>query len=224
MPAYADSLLAMIDSRVAAGQQVITRMGTVTERDSFGSGVKVIFDGSSGVAQPVKCFEDVLVFNGDRVGVIKVESDWIIFGNYTLYTLADVCEHFQWPSTATSVNPTTYVDMPNSPSAEFFKVRDSTYLRIGVELSFRSSFATTVTNVGVHVSSGSVGYDLTVARFAFNTANVHFTVVGTNTTPTADPSDFFVVTARWQVTSGTTPTLTVDSSDMISINVREVWQ
>lgn len=223
MPAYADSLLAVIDARTAAGQQIITRMGTVVERDSTGSRVTVSFDGSTGVPQPVKCFEAVIVAEGDRVAVAKVESDWVVFGNYTLRTLADVNTHFQWPSTSTTTS-TVFVDMPNSPSATLTKVRDNTFLRVGVETSLRTSVSPTVVQIGVNVSSPTVAYDMIVIKFAFNVVTTHIGMAQTVTTPTADVAGLFTVTARWMIFSGTTPTLTVDSADQISINVREVYQ
>jgi hypothetical protein len=222
MPAYADSLLALIDSRVAAGQSVDIRMGTVVQRDSDSSRVLVAFDGSTGTPQPVKCFENVLCVESDRVGLIKVQSDWVIVGNYTLYTLADVNEEFAWPSASTSTSA-TYTDMPNSPTATLFKMRDTTFLRISVALSMYATVAATVTEIGVNITSGAVAYDLTVIHHVLSTANAHTSISRTVTTPTADPSDDFTVTARWLRVSGT-GTLTVDSNDRISISVREVYQ
>jgi hypothetical protein len=222
MPDYAAAQLALIDSRVAAGGEVITRMGTVTQRDSSGTRVLVIFDGSTGVPQPVKCAENVLVTQDDRVLCLKVQSDWVVIGNYLLYTLADVNEDFAWPSSSTSTSA-AYVDMPNSPSVTLFKMRDFTKLRIEIQMSMFVTVTGTVVEIGANVTSGSVSYDVTVMHQVLNAASFHLPMSRTVTTPTADVSDDFTITARWLRVSGT-GVMTVDSNDRISINVREVYQ
>src|SRR6266542_2722738 len=83
MPVYAAGLCEIIDMRVVQAHVTITKMGTVTERDATGTRVLVSFDGSSGISQPVKCPGNIIVAEGDRVGLTKYESDWIISINYT---------------------------------------------------------------------------------------------------------------------------------------------
>lgn len=83
MPAYGVGQVELINDLIVESHATITKMGTVTERDATGTRVLVAFDGSSGISQPVKCPGSIIVATGDRVGLTKYESDWIISVNYT---------------------------------------------------------------------------------------------------------------------------------------------
>lgn len=220
MPSYAASEVQLIDDRITQNTAKVTKMGTVTGRDTTGPRVLVAFDGSSGVAQPVKCPESVVVDVGDRVGLVRYESDWTVTVNHTLRTLCDAMNGLQWVSTGTTTSA-TFVDMPNSPSLEFIKVRDNTFLRIWAGVSMFVSASPTVATIGMHLLSGDglVSYDETMFHRA-GQANIHHDYSSWITTG-AVMAGSYVATARWLRLSGA-GTLTVDGNDSISIHIKEV--
>jgi hypothetical protein len=219
---YANNLTSLIDERIAANATRYSKMGTVTGRDGTGARCLVVFDGSAGVAQPVKCPESVVVAVGDRVGLVKYESDWLITVNYSLSKLADAMNMLIWASSQTTTSA-TFVDMPNSPSVDFVKTRDSTALRVFVQTSLRAATnAPTTFTIGMHIASldGTVGYDETVFHRAINVADAHFDYSGWITTSPLVAASY-TGTARWLRSTGT-GTLTVDTNDSISMHIREV--
>src|SRR6478609_8422663 len=74
-------MLDLIDARVRAATDRHTAMGTMSERTSA-TRAMVTFDGSS-VAVPVKMFSDVLAMQGDRVGLIRIGTDWVVVGAFS---------------------------------------------------------------------------------------------------------------------------------------------
>jgi hypothetical protein len=220
MPDYATSQVELIDSRVAAGWKKIVKMGTVQSRDATGARAMVSLHGSSGVAQPVKCFENVIVGVGDRVGLVKFEGDWIIVGNYTLRTLGDVQYQASVSGTTTGA---AYVDMPSSPAVTLTKYRDTTTFQITAHLSAFATVANTGTRIGVRIThvDGLVDYDENVIRFISNTASEHQSWQGSLRIATTLPAGVYTVTLRWLRLSGT-GVVTVDGNDLVSLRVQEV--
>lgn len=79
--AFSPEMVALIDERIrealtteTAAATVVTRTGNTT--------ANVIFDGSA-LAVPVKVFGDVNVDAGDRVGLLRIGTDWTIIGAFT---------------------------------------------------------------------------------------------------------------------------------------------
>lgn len=213
----------------APGAPLVAKMGQVVSRSpgtlagGAAADVMVAFDGGSGTAQPVKCFESVIVAEGDSVGLVKFQDDWIIVGNYTLRTLADAATILEWGSVANTTSA-TFVDMPSSPTVDLTKRRDATVLRVEVSLSlWVATSAPTVFELAVYVASGdgSVGYDEILFHRAMNATSDHRDWTGWTTTAALHGDDTYAVTARWRRVSGT-GTLTVDTNDSISMSVREV--
>jgi hypothetical protein len=230
MPTYPESQLELIDSRVRLGMARLTKMGTVAWRSS-GSlagdpgmyAASVVFDGSSGTAQPVKCFESVIVDIGDRVGVVRFESEWIIVSNYTLRTLGDASYEAPGANGGTTASA-TYVDMPGSPSAILnTKYRDDTLLRISMGVSMYSTAVTTIIEIAAYVAStdGSIAYDQRVIKFGINPANEHTDATGWTTSAPLPGGVGYAVTGRWRRVSGT-GTMTTDGNDHCYIRVEEV--
>lgn len=224
MPDFGFSQVELIGNLIDSAQSRPTKMGTVTGRDMTGSRCLVVFDGSSGVAQPVKCPESVVVDNGDRVGMVRYESDWIVTINYTLQTLCDALTKFTWGGAGTTTS-TTFVDMPNSPTLSFTKRRDATLLRLYVSLSMFSAATTPSTfHIGMHLTSldGVTSYDEDIIASTINTASVHAEWASWVTTA-ALPASTYTGTARWlRIAGGGTGALTVDSNDSITMHVIEV--
>jgi hypothetical protein len=213
------------DDRIAKAIPKVTKMGTVTSRDIWSdlgpsnSRCLVTFDADSGVSHPVKCPESVIVDVGDRVGLVYYEHDWIITINYSLRTLCDAMNGFQWGSGTTT--SATFVDMPSSPSLTFVKARADTFLRIWVGVSLWVTSTPTVATIGMSLLSGdlSVNYDETLFHRA-GQASIHHDYSGWITTG-ALHADTYTATARWLRLSGA-GTLTVDGNDSISIHIIEV--
>lgn len=223
MPDYASSQIALIDSRIRQALKTGTKMGTVQSRATTGPSATVSLHGSSGTAQPVKCFASVLVEPGDRVGLINIEDDWIIVGNYTLRTLADVHYDADFSSTG-NVASTTYVDMPNSPTVSLTKRFDATILHVAMAFSCYVGTANSTIFGGVHLARADgtgTPADYQVFRRAINAANDHRDQMGSIRIPGSLPAGDYLVTARWRL-AGAGPTIYVDSNDGISIDVREV--
>lgn len=224
MPSFAESQVALIDSRIAAATRPITKFGTVAGRDGTGYGARVVFDGSSGTAQPVKCPESVVVDEGDRVGLVEYQGEWLITINYAHRSLAHAQEQFTWSGNLTTTSA-TYVDMPNSPALLYVKRRDLTTIRFEVGVSMYSTATSTVSQIGLRVTSPDLvtDYDLDVRRSQFDVANTHLFVGGFVDTATQHPAGTYTATARWYRLSGT-GTLIVNNSDYLTIKAREEWE
>lgn len=220
---YGASLINLIDQRIDHAQVKPTKMGTVLDRDSASARATVSLDGSSGVPQPVKCFESVVIDVGDRVGLIRFEGEWIIVGNYTPTTWADVLIGAQFISGNTTSG--TFVDMPGSPSVAFVKVRDSTQLQLTLGVAW---YAAGMTGSGVtefayliRYPDGVTTLDLLIIRRGVNLATTHADTYGGLTTVLTLPAGGYSITARWRRVSGN-GTLTVDANDQITMHVKEV--
>lgn len=228
MPDYATSQAQLVADLVTAGMPRQTKMGTVSARSSGSLGLNgtywaaVTMDGSSGTAQPVKCFESVIVDVGDRVGLVKYEGEWIITGNYTLRTLGEggFESVLAGPTTSTSG---TFVDVPTSPNLTMHKYRDHTFLRIDMAISMYASSVPTVVEFAAAILSedGLTSYDAVLTRMPHNTANNHTTLYGGETTAAHPGGQNFTITARWRRVSGG-GNMTVDANDYVTLRVREV--
>lgn len=219
---YAASLVSLVDQRIDQAQLKPTKMGTVEARETDTARCLVTFDGTSGIAQPVKCFESVVVDTGDRVGLIKYEGEWVITGNYTPRTWADEMVFFQF-SSSTAITGSSFVDMPSSPTASFTKARDSTQLQIEMSLSLRSDTATSTIEVGALITfpDATTTDQVLFHRIILVTAGAHFDCHGGVTTALTLPAGPYGVTGRWRRSSGT-GSPTIDSNDSITIHAKEV--
>lgn len=222
MPSFSQQMASLIDDQVAAGQAVTAKMGTVISRETASARAIVAFDGSSGIGQPVKCFETVICDSGDRVGLLKIEGDWIICGNYTLRTLGDEFTSIQFSST-NMTSSTTFVDMPTGTAVSVLKVKDNTNLRIFMTASLSASVAGLQFTVGVNISNGdlSISTDLTIFQRAFNTATQHQDWSGGQVTNLSLPSDTYNLQGRWLRRSAS-GTMTMNVDDGVTIHVEEV--
>lgn len=123
--AYNDSILDVIDQRVQAAQVRESAAGTVVSVDSSALRATVIFDGSA-LAVPVKVFGHVSPRAGDRAGLQRFGSDWVVVGVWANVWPANNGVHAVSPGGNTT--STTAVDVPGSPSFTFIKRWDATRL------------------------------------------------------------------------------------------------
>lgn len=223
MPNYGEAHAALIQAVVDDSKVVAQKMGTVVSRATAGAAAVVSFDGSSGLGQPVKCFESVVVAPGDRVGLIKFEGDWVIVGNYSTTLWADGLQGFAFTSTSTTTSA-TFVDMPGSPTIAVQKARDVTQFQLNIQLSCRSAAAaSTIMEFSflIHLPDGVTTYESAIIRRVFNTADAHQDMAGGVTTNLTLPAGAYTLTARWRRVSGT-GTPTTDVNDSVTMRVKEV--
>jgi hypothetical protein len=221
MPSYSESQIALIDSRIDQATVKAQKMGTVQDREFGTARAIVVFDGSAGTGQSVKCFETVTVDVGDRVGLVKFEGEWIIVGSYTPRHMADVLLGVDMSST-NSTAVATYTDVPTSPRVNFVKTRDVTQLQLFIAISMYCGTSPTVAGVGVNITlpDGS-NFDQELYHRAINAANDHREMVGGITTPGLTlPGGGYSVVARWRRISG--GTLFMDANDSCTLHVKEV--
>jgi hypothetical protein len=222
MPGFGQQMAALINDQVDAGQSVSAKMGTVLSRETASARAIVSFDGSSGVGQPVKCFETVICDVGDRVGLLKIEGDWIIAGNYTLRTLCDEFMSIQYTSTTTT-SSATFVDMPTGTSLPIVKVKDATNLRIFMTCSLSATTTSVLFTIGANITNadGSISSDVNCIVRAFNPASTHQDWSGGTVTSLSLPAGSYTITGRWLKRSGT-GNLSVNTDDGVTIAVKEV--
>jgi hypothetical protein len=87
---YPEELIRLIDERVAKGVAAFAQSGSQLTGVSGGTinyrtgptTCMVTLDGSA-LAVPVKVFGDVEVAEGDRVGLVRIGSDWTVFGTFS---------------------------------------------------------------------------------------------------------------------------------------------
>lgn len=79
--ALAKDMVDLIDERIAAHAKAATATGSVVKRTTATTAL-VTFDGSA-QATPVKCFGDVNIGEGDRVGMVRLGVDWTITGTFS---------------------------------------------------------------------------------------------------------------------------------------------
>jgi len=87
---YPDQLVRLIDERVAKGIAAFAKSAAQITGSSAGTVVyrtgattaQITLDGSA-LAMPVKVFGDVELLAGDRVGLLRIGTDWTVIGTFT---------------------------------------------------------------------------------------------------------------------------------------------
>jgi hypothetical protein len=219
---YPTALLNLIDQRIDQSLVRPTKMGTVQSRDSATALATVAFDGGSGIGQPVKCFESVVVDVGDRVGLIKFEGEWVIIGNYTARAFwGEQMNSFTGVGNTTSAS---FGDIPGTPRIQVTKYRDATQFEIFMALSMTSTVTATVVELAATLAypDGLTTVDQVLFRRAINAATDHRDMSGGLTTPGLTlPGGAYSITGRWRRVSGT-GTLATDGNDSCTLWAREV--
>lgn len=133
MTEFADGLADYVDGRIAKAVQKFTSPGTVVTATADSVNVDVIMDGSN-ASTPCKTYRNVRCKKGDRVGLVKFGSDWVVVGTYgfsgwpKVYGTTDFCS---------SANTTsgTYSAMPVAPftyTKEFDATKSWMFLSVEV--------------------------------------------------------------------------------------------
>lgn len=223
MGTFGQGLVEISQDRVDAAVSANAKMATVIGRDAAGPGAQVIFYGSAGGQSDVKCPESVIVAEGDLVALVKVEHDWLIVANYTGRSLADEAIDTSW-SSLTQVTPTTFVDMPNSPTIDWIKMRDSTIMRFSLQTSAFGSNTANQVKHALHITSsdGATDYVEEISHMVMNTTGDHYHFTGSVKAASAHPAGGYSAVVQWRRSSGT-GFIQVDANDRLFVQVREAW-
>jgi hypothetical protein len=212
-----ETVIAAIDARVQQGEKNILAFGTVNAVNSVVD-CTVTFDGSS-ASIPCKNFGDVLLIEGDRVGVAKIGAFWTVFGNMSARWQSENGISIQ-QSSGTTIS-STLVDMPSTAQFTFVKYYDSTRIKCWFSGSGWVTASPTAITFGmklVGANSGTTLFD--VGTIYVNNASTH---IGYSdmALKSSFPADVYTVTAQWRRNSGT-GTVTADTADRFAHSCKEI--
>jgi hypothetical protein len=210
---YTKAILRAVREIVAASKKPSQRAGTVVGRDDDTAKVLVIFDGDA-LAVPVKCFANVDAFPGDRVGLVRFDSDWIIVGSFTrhgpsIMGIRDILG-------VTSTSSASFVDMDGGHAFLWRKQYDETRTRITMMVSGYTNDPGSEVSYGVNI----VGYaDVTVAHNLYSAAT-HEVTSGIKIEP-AFSAGYWWIYSRWRLNAGTGP-VACNAADRLTVVVEEI--
>lgn len=216
-----DELLRLIDQRIASAVSQPTRMGTVSDRQQNNRAM-VVLDGSS-QAVPVKVFANAHVLEGDRVGLVKFGSEWVVIGGFTPRQFGGIK---QFQNTAPSGSTTSTVHTPmNQGSVTFRKLYSSTRIWVSADISAYTNGATHVyLSLGLNLIAPSynviwpfIHRDL-VNALEHDTFSVAKPIPGTESVPPGE----YTAQPVWRVASGGGGSVNVDAGDEVNFAVMEV--
>lgn len=218
-------LASYVDQRIDAKRETIQVMGTIVTCD--GSIIATVeFDG--GGTHPVLIFRNVRAKPGDRVGLQKYGSDWIVTG--TLGEGVPNMEAF-YHVVATSGNTfsTSFVDMPGPLDFTFEKRYD--YTRVIVDFSKTSYLGSgndRFSGFGVKMTGLDSGIVVFKESnfFFFNVSGVHHASHGLSIFPGGNgvnelPHDTYTARLQWRTTTGGAQATHVDTNDEIHLTFTE---
>lgn len=173
MSRYDAALSRMVDERIGdLLPQQPGRMGVLVSVDA-GAGCTVRFDGDVATT-PVKRWAHVLAGPGDRVGLQRFESDWVVVGAFGTTSSASI----ETLGTSLGSITATTNTLVAGASTTVIKVQDDTRMRVRVT---GGGWAQTATGAsyellyGVRISQASPAFtaDYDVGRYFFNTTADH---------------------------------------------------
>lgn len=219
--AYNDKVLDLIDQRIRAAAGRDTAMGTVVERAADATTAMITIDGSS-LAVPVKVFGNVPAAAGDRVGLTRFGSDWVVIGTFTGATTSPLgSANVQTNLGSGTLGLASYQDLPGTPGFTFAKVQSDTVVRFAVAVSLFVTVANTYCLVGFQVNPLGVGstVDYDVAAHLFNSSTVYHHFSGF-VRVTDLPAGEYDVIGRWRIGSGSGQ-MNADGNCTISMEATE---
>lgn len=178
------TLLAVIDQRIQAAATATNPAGTVMSVDTTNLRAMVTFDGSS-LAVPVKMFGHIDAAEGDRVGLQRFGTDWVIVGAYARRWQAVSGAHQL--SAGGTMSSTTYADLPGSPSFTFTKRWATSAVLMGVHSEVLTDTANTkavfglewIDSTGTTLATYNLAWLEMVAAFTVGTiSGLHHGITG----------------------------------------------
>lgn len=224
---FDEALIRMVDARIAAAQVKNRDFGVVVQRDTTGPGALVVFDGASG-ATPVKVLAHVDCFEGDRVALELVRTTWVVVGTFARHSVAQYSTRTYGPVGSGTTSSTTAVDMPSSTALPAVVKR---YDDTGISISLTATLwatATTAAETSVYIQ-GTPGTETasTFTPLVYIMCNAPL-VGGTASRTTFHgnargviPAGSYTLTARWRRSSGSVATLSMNESDMVTLQADE---
>jgi hypothetical protein len=212
-------LLRAIDERISSRRERVTAVGTVTSRSAVSTvnTLDVAMDGSS-LALPVKQFAGVLARAGDRVGLVKFGSEWVVVGSFG--RLAPESAGVALSATIGSTTSATYTPTPGAESFTFVKDWDDTKVRLRADVGcYASGAVNTAVFIGLHFAQLSTTYD--VGYLMHSNLSIHNMVSGHHPGVSGIPAGTYTVGLQWKRTTGA-GSLSQDMNDWISIGASEV--
>jgi hypothetical protein len=218
---YNAAWLDLIDQRVRAGQDTTRAMGTVVTYETVAPRCTVTFDGSA-QAIPVKMFPDINAIAGDRVGLVKFGTEWVVVGSFTNRPLT-VAGLGVAPTPGNTASA-TYADMPGPPTFPFFKRWDTTRVKLDVAVIGYGDSLGLIAEFGVQF-----GALTTIPVFTYPLASTTggasplyiVTMAGTSYVPAVTvPAGQYTAVLRWRRT--VTGTLFVTADGWISVTATEI--
>lgn len=230
----AADLIQAIDDRVRSGERNVTQIGAVVER-TFDDNALVVFDGSQG-AIPVKVAGDVQAYVGDRVGLVRFGTWWVVVLSMTRRWPAESGASVPQASVGTTAT-VNFADTPDIVEFTFTKRWDVTRVRAFVSSSQRAvtqaagraqvEYALRFTSPTMGVSSYTICH-----LYDDNTdwpLSMHKTVTGvkyldggTVWSSTTLPAGTYTVRVQWRRTPASTDTIQLDGEDWVCASCAEV--
>jgi hypothetical protein len=216
-------LIALIDQRIRAAQQMTRAAGTCVDRATTGPDANVIFDGST-VAMPVKVLGSVFLQNGDRCVLEKFGSNWVVTGSWAAVGLGGASLNQACQTPGISTTSSTYSDVSQISGFTFTKLFDETFVRIGMTTSCFSTATSTRARFAMLLtpddsSSTYVPTDYATTQMHFNVANQHMSAYGL-TRRFDIPAGTYTCQTRWRRISGT-GSISADDADLFHLEVDE---
>lgn len=125
-----DDLAGYVDQRIARAAPHNIHMGTVQSKWDGSIFTTVTFDGSN-ISVPVKTFQ--FVTTGDRVGMVKFGSDWVVVGAFDV-DFPQMVGNSAF-ATVGSTSSTTFVDFPGPIDVVLTKKYDFTNVFVHIDVS-----------------------------------------------------------------------------------------
>lgn len=179
----------------------------------------VIIDGASQAVQ-VKDFTNVRPLEDDRVGLIKIDGDWIVVGKYG--TEWAESSGAQGIYTSSQYNGGAWVDLAGPLDISFTKRYDTTRVRLGAAHAGYSLNGTGSVDMwmGLKVFNSEFSVSYPICRKWFATANERHAFSGFRNI-VGIPAGIYTVRATW-ARAGGTGTMTVDGTDAYNMEAEEV--
>lgn len=188
MSRYDAELGRMVDERIGdLLPQQPGRMGVLVSVDA-GAGCTVIFDGDAGTT-PVKRWAHVQARPGDRVGLQRFESEWVVVGGFGATSTASIESLNIDNGTITS----TSNQLVAGRSTTIDKGFDATRMRVTIHAGgWALTTAGHSVYYGVRISRVSPAFsqDYDIGRFLFNTISQHDAWSAFRTLPAIDAGQY----------------------------------
>lgn len=214
MTRFDEAILGAVEEMIAAAGVVMQHPGTMQSRDTTGTGGAAIFDGSAR-SVPVKVPGSVHAFAGDRVGLVKFGSDWVVVHCFT-----------RWGDSEAGVNSVAGNDSTTSaaysavagvPTFTWRKRYDDSRAALRLTAGAFSGTAPAQGEYGLQLDDGTTATDYFLLRLR--------TDAGGHVSGSAEdiisgvPAGLYTVTVRWRKTSG--GTMQLNNIDTVSARCRE---